>query len=95
MQGGRGSRQSLPGYSVLTSQLWWETAAVTITALMFVCPNNLVHLHILSSMYKPLLEEPKCYPNHDKPLRVDSQAGGKEETENKRQKSPNQSKAPK
>lgn len=75
MQGGRGSRQSLPGHSVLTSQLWWETAAVTITALTLVCPNDLVLLHILPSMYKPLLEEPKCYPNHDKPLRQSRQSG--------------------
>lgn len=59
----------------------------TLTALTLVHRNDLGHLHILSSMYKHLLE-PKSYPNHDRPLRQRRQARG-EETENKRQKSPN------
>lgn len=46
-----------------------NNCTLTIAALTLVHPSNLVHLHILSSMYKPLSEEPKSYPNHDKPLR--------------------------
>jgi len=62
---GRERQQAVSARPVCTytTLLWWGTTPLVV--LRLVCPNHPVHLQILSSMYKSLLEEHKSYPNHD------------------------------